>query len=52
MNHVIEPVSSYIQNSHFAALFLDALLKSLVVLALAGGVCAVAGGVLPRRRGI
>ena len=41
MNSWIEPVFQGIQNFHFAALFLDTLLKSFVVLALAGGVCAL-----------
>jgi beta-lactamase regulating signal transducer with metallopeptidase domain len=37
MNDVIEAVSNFTRNSHLAALLLDALLKSFVVLALAGG---------------
>jgi beta-lactamase regulating signal transducer with metallopeptidase domain len=41
MNSWIAFVSHSIQNSHCAALFLDALLKSFVVLALAGSVCAL-----------
>jgi len=38
---MIENIPDSIQNAHFAALFLDALLKSFVVLALAGSVCAL-----------
>jgi beta-lactamase regulating signal transducer with metallopeptidase domain len=41
MNTWFAFVSHSIQNSHCAALFLDAFLKSFVVLALAGGVCAL-----------
>jgi beta-lactamase regulating signal transducer with metallopeptidase domain len=41
MNSWIELASKYIQDSHFAVLFLDALLKSFVVLALAAGACAL-----------
>ena len=41
MNGVIEAVSNFIQDSHLAALFFDALLKSFVVLALAGGLCLI-----------
>ena len=41
MKSWIEPVFESIQNFHFTGLFLDALLKSFVVLALAGGVCAL-----------
>jgi beta-lactamase regulating signal transducer with metallopeptidase domain len=37
MNPLIETVSNYIQHSNFAAMFLDALIKSFVVLAFAGG---------------
>ncbi len=39
MNPLIEPISHYLQNSQLAALFLDALLKSFVVLAVAAGLC-------------
>src|SRR6266851_10096783 len=39
MNKLIEIGSSYLQNSNLAAVFLDAWLKSFVVLALAGGLC-------------
>jgi beta-lactamase regulating signal transducer with metallopeptidase domain len=42
MNPIIENLSNFIQNAHFAAWFFDALLKSFVMLALAGGVCALA----------
>jgi beta-lactamase regulating signal transducer with metallopeptidase domain len=42
MNPSIENLSNFIPNSHFAAWFFDALLKSFVMLALAGGVCALA----------
>jgi beta-lactamase regulating signal transducer with metallopeptidase domain len=42
MNSPVETISNFIQNAHFAAWFFDALLKSFVVLALAGGVCALA----------
>jgi beta-lactamase regulating signal transducer with metallopeptidase domain len=42
MNPLFESLSNLIQNSHFAAWFFDALLKSFVVLALAGGICALA----------
>jgi len=38
MNGVIEAVSHFIRDSHLAALLLDALLKSFVILALAGGI--------------
>jgi beta-lactamase regulating signal transducer with metallopeptidase domain len=41
MNGVIEAVSNFIRDSHLAALLLDALLKSFVVLALAGGLCLI-----------
>ena len=41
MNSSIENLSNFIQNAHFAAWFFDALLKSFIVLALAGGVCAL-----------
>ncbi len=41
MNPSIENLSNFIQTSHFAAWFFDALLKSFVVLALAGGICAL-----------
>ncbi len=41
MNMFIENLSRHFQNAQITALFLDALLKSLVVLALAGGVCAL-----------
>jgi beta-lactamase regulating signal transducer with metallopeptidase domain len=37
MNGVIEAVSNFIRDSHLAALLFDALLKSFVVLSLAGG---------------
>lgn len=39
MNPLVETASNYIQHSNFAALLLDALLKSIVVLTLAGGLC-------------
>jgi beta-lactamase regulating signal transducer with metallopeptidase domain len=42
MNLLFENLSTFLQNSHFAACFFDALLKSFLVLALAGGVCALA----------
>ena len=41
MNTWFAFVSHSIQNSHCAALFLDAFLKSFIVLALAGGVCVL-----------
>ncbi|MGO8682658.1 MAG: M56 family metallopeptidase [Limisphaerales bacterium] len=41
MNTWFAFVSHSIQNSHCATLFLDAFLKSFIVLALAGGVCAL-----------
>ncbi len=41
MYPLIAIVSNSIQNSHFTALFLDALLKSFIVLALASGVCVL-----------
>lgn len=41
MNPSIESLSNFIQTSHFAAWFFDALLKSFVVLALAGGICVL-----------
>ena len=41
INTLWEGVSGQIQNLHLAALFLDVWLKSLVVLVLAGGVCAM-----------
>ncbi|MGD0745495.1 MAG: M56 family metallopeptidase [Verrucomicrobiota bacterium] len=41
MKSWIEPFFQGIQNFHFTALFLDMVLKSFVVLALAGGVCAL-----------
>ena len=41
MNGVIEAVSNFIRDSHLAALLFDALLKSFVVLALAGGLCLI-----------
>jgi len=41
MNAMIETIPLSIQNAHFAALFLDTLLKSFVVLALAGGICVL-----------
>ena len=37
---MVENLSIYLQSAQLAALFLDALVKSLVALALAGGVCA------------
>jgi beta-lactamase regulating signal transducer with metallopeptidase domain len=39
MNALWEDVSNHIQNSQLAGLFLDALLKSLVVLVFGGGLC-------------
>jgi beta-lactamase regulating signal transducer with metallopeptidase domain len=39
MNPLIELVSHHIQNSGFVALFLDTMLKSFVVLTLAGALC-------------
>ena len=39
MNSPIEIISHFIQTSGFAAWFLDALLKSFVVLIVAGGLC-------------
>jgi beta-lactamase regulating signal transducer with metallopeptidase domain len=39
MNAWMDAVSGFLQNSNFAAVFLDAALKSLVLLAIAGGVC-------------
>ena len=39
MNALIEPIFHYLQNSAFTALFFDAWLKSLAVLAVAGGLC-------------
>ena len=41
MNPLFEHLQNYIQNVHFAVWFLDALLKSLIVLALAGGICTL-----------
>jgi len=41
MNTPIENLSVHLQSAPFAALFLDALLKSFIVLALAGGVCVL-----------
>jgi beta-lactamase regulating signal transducer with metallopeptidase domain len=41
MNTLIENLFQHLQSAPFAALFLDALLKSFIVLALAGGVCAL-----------
>jgi beta-lactamase regulating signal transducer with metallopeptidase domain len=41
MNTEIENLLNHLQSAQFAALFLDALLKSFVVLGLAGGVCAL-----------
>jgi beta-lactamase regulating signal transducer with metallopeptidase domain len=42
MHPIIELISNFVQRVHFAAWFFDALLKSFVVLALAGGICALA----------
>jgi beta-lactamase regulating signal transducer with metallopeptidase domain len=39
MNTLLETTSHYLQNSAFTALFFDAWLKSLAVLAVAGGLC-------------
>ncbi len=39
MNTLIGNISHYVQNSALTALFLDAWLKSLAVLAVAGGLC-------------
>jgi len=39
MNALIESTSHYLHGSAFSALFLDAWLKSLAVLAIAGGLC-------------
>ena len=39
MNPAIESLSNLIQQSHFPAWFLDALLKSVIVLSLAGAIC-------------
>ena len=41
MNALTANFSSLLQNAHVAALLLDTLLKSFVVLALAGGVCVL-----------
>ena len=41
MNPLFEHLRNYIQNVHFAAWFFDALLKSFIVLALAGGICTL-----------
>src|ERR1035438_265263 len=41
MNSFMANLSNHLQTAQFAALSLDVLLKSLVVLALAGGVCAL-----------
>ncbi len=41
MNTTLENLSSYLQSAPFVASFLDALLKSFVVLALAGAVCTL-----------
>jgi len=41
MNPLLQNLSHYLQSAQCAALCLDAMLKSLVVLALAGGVCAL-----------
>ena len=37
MNSWIEPAANHFQAAHFTALFLDAWIKSFVVLALAAG---------------
>ena len=39
MNALIEHISHYLQNSAIPALFFDAWLKSLAILAVAGGLC-------------
>ena len=39
MNTLIETISSYLQHAAFTALFFDAWLKSLAVLAVAGSLC-------------
>ena len=39
MNALIHTISSYLQHAAFTAPFLDAWLKSLVVLAAAAGLC-------------
>ncbi len=39
MNALIETTANYLQHSAFTTLFFDAWLKSLVVLAVAGGLC-------------
>jgi beta-lactamase regulating signal transducer with metallopeptidase domain len=41
MNSLIANISNHLQTAQFAAMSLDVLLKSFVVLALAGGVCAL-----------
>ena len=41
MNLLFEHLQNHIQNVHFAAWFFDALLKSFIVLALAGGICTL-----------
>ena len=41
MNSWIEPAANHFQAAHFTALFLDAWIKSFVVLALAAGTCAL-----------
>ncbi|MDR3458664.1 MAG: M56 family metallopeptidase [Verrucomicrobiae bacterium] len=41
MNPAIENISYFIQHSHFPAWFFDALLKSFIVLALAGAMCGL-----------
>jgi|GEM_PF-3495187 hypothetical protein len=41
MDSWIEAAANHIQAGHFTALFLDALVKSFVVLALAAGTCTL-----------
>ena len=41
MNPLFEHLQNHIQSVHFTAWFLDALLKSFIVLALAGGICTL-----------
>ena len=41
MNALVENLSNHLQGARFAALFVDALLTSFVMLALAGTVCGL-----------
>ena len=52
MNTTISHLTGQFQSAQFVALFLDALLKSLLVLALASTASARRGNAPRRRRGI